>query len=73
MAKRMLIFVIGTALLVPALVAKEEPRTWATRRVIDAKAFSIMRAKARETTLKKKKQRSPKTRDAKAGWGQHKR
>ena len=73
MAMRTLIFVVGSVLLASGLFAKEAPRTWATRRVVDAKAFAMMRAKARETTPKKAKRRSPKTREAKAGWGQGRR
>ena len=56
MAIRILFFLICSALL-----AKQTPRTMATRKVISAKAFSMKRAKALESTPKKKKQRNPKS------------
>ncbi len=51
------------------LVAKEAPRTMATRHVMSAKAFKEKRDKAMESVPKKKKQRTPRTRDRKAQWG----
>ena len=49
--------------------AKEPPRTMATRKVVSAKAFAVKRAKALESKPKKKKQRTPKTKDPKSQWG----
>ena len=65
MAIRTLLFLVCSVLL-----AREAPRTMATRKVINAKAFSDMRLKARESTPHKKKLRDPKKRrDAKSKWG----
>jgi hypothetical protein len=71
---RILLLLISFGLMTSGFgMAKEAPRTMATRKVMSAKAFGAKRAKAMETAPKSKKIKSQKNRKhAKAAWGANK-
>ncbi|MBY0504254.1 MAG: hypothetical protein K2X03_10105 [Bryobacteraceae bacterium] len=65
MAIRLLLLLI----LATALMAKESPRTMATRRIVSAQAFSDKRAKAMDSIKRKKKIRKNSLPKPKSHWG----